>query len=68
MEICEHCGRLFLTSNHALALCTLEDQWGTWHEWLCSGCQDDLAQEVYEGQLVRAEIWGGFNERNRFTA
>lgn len=42
MDICDHCGRLFLTNLHGLVLAELEDRWGFWHEWLCHLCVDEL--------------------------
>lgn len=66
MEICEHCGRLFLDSEHALQLAHLTDRWGRWHEWLCGTCLDDLAQEIYSGRgdIEHVEVWGA----TRWTA
>lgn len=60
MDICEHCGRLFLAIRCELTLVELEDIYGTWTEWLCSTCVDELAQVVYEepSTLVRFALYG----------
>lgn len=59
MDICEHCGRLFLTGRQALVLVELEDLYGIWHEWLCPTCLDDLAQLVHErhSTVVRFSLY-----------
>lgn len=59
MDICSHCGRLFLRGRHELILVELEDLYGIWHEWLCSICLDDLAQLLYEenSTLVRFAVY-----------
>lgn len=60
MVVCEHCGRVFLRIRGGLLLVELEDLYGTWHEWLCPTCVDDLAQLVYEERstLVRFALYG----------
>lgn len=60
MEACEHCGRVFLRIRCELSYVELEDLYGTWHEWLCAECVDELAQTVYDenSTVVRFALWG----------
>lgn len=59
MDICEHCGRLFLKGRHELLLVEVEDFYGIWHEWLCSTCVDDLAQLISDDRstVVRFAVF-----------
>lgn len=54
MDICEHCGRLFLTGLHALLLVELEDRWGGWQQWLCGTCLDELVVDIDRN---RGSVW-----------
>lgn len=60
MDICEECGRLFLTVRHALHLVECSDAYGSWQLWLCDSCVDDLAQSIHEGStfVERMSLFG----------
>lgn len=62
MDVCEHCGSIFLPGRAALVLVELEDRYGIWHQWLCSTCVDDLAQLVHDhGTFVTRVALFGFD-------
>lgn len=42
MDVCDKCGRLFLSNLRKLRLVEVEDRWGVWTEWLCESCFVEL--------------------------